>query len=104
MKQNVDIYEFRRAFETCRPNSFSYEGLGALFDYLEEYEEGTDTELELDVIALCCDFSEYEDLEEFQGEYFDEVEGDKYENLEEVEEETTVIRIEGTDGFIIQQF
>ena len=104
MKQNVDIYEFRRAFETCRPNNFSYEGLSALFDYLEEYEEGTDTELELDVIGLCCDFSEYEDLKEFQGEYFDDVKGDKYEDLEEIEEETIVIRIEGTDGFIIQQF
>ena len=61
MKQNINEYQFRRAFETSRPNNFSYEGLKALFDYLEQYEEETGQELELDVIAICCDFTEYED-------------------------------------------
>ena len=104
MKQNINEYQFRRAFETSRPNNFSYEGLKALFDYLEQYEEETGQELELDVIAICCDFTEYEDLKEFQGEYYDEVQGDKYEDIEEIEEETIVIPIPNTDGFIIQQF
>ena len=61
-------------------------------------------EVELDVVGLCCDYTEYEDLEEFQSEYFDEVKGDKYEDIEEIEEETLVIPIEGTEGFIIQVF
>ena len=104
MKQNINEYQFRRAFETSRPNNFSYEGLRALFDYLEQYEEETGQELELDVIAICCDFTEYEDLKEFQGEYFDNVKGDKYEDIEEIEQETIVIPIPDTDGFIIQQF
>ena len=104
MKQNINEYQFRRAFETSRPNNFSYEGLKALFDYLEQYEEETGQELELDVIAICCDFTEYEDLKEFQGEYFDNVKGDKYEDIEEIEQETIVIPIPDTDGFIIQQF
>ena len=104
MKQNINEYDFERAFNECRPNNFSYKGLKALFDYLEEYEEATGQELELDVIAICCDFTEYEDLEEFQGEYYDEVQGDKYEDIEEIEQETVVIPIPDTDGFIIQQF
>ena len=104
MKQNINEYDFERAFNECRPNNFSYEGLKALFDYLEEYEEATGQELELDVIAICCDFTEYEDLKEFQGEYFDNVKGDKYEDIEEIEQETIVIPIPDTDGFIIQQF
>lgn len=58
MKQTINQYEFRRAFEECRPDSFSYEGLGALFEYLEQWEQDTGEELELDVIAICCDFSE----------------------------------------------
>ena len=62
MKQTINEYQFRRAFEECRPNNFSYEGLTALYDYLERYEEDTETELELDVIGLCCEFSEYDDL------------------------------------------
>ena len=64
MKNTVDIYQFRNEFQAIRPNNFSYEGLTVLFDYLEEYESSCGEELELDVIALCCDFSEdhYEDI------------------------------------------
>lgn len=58
MKQSVDFYDFKRAFEQCRPNNFSSQGLSALWDYLEQYEADTGEELELDVIGLCCDFSE----------------------------------------------
>lgn len=58
MKTTVSLYDFRREFEQCRPNNFSYEGLNALFDYLEDYEEQTGEEIELDVIALCCDYAE----------------------------------------------
>ena len=58
MKQTVDFYDFQRAFEQCRPDNFSRQGLGVLWDYLEQYEEDCGEELELDVVALCCDFSE----------------------------------------------
>ena len=58
MKTTVSIYDFRREFDSIRPNNFSYEGLSILFDYLEQYEADCGEELELDVIALCCDFCE----------------------------------------------
>ena len=58
MKTTVSFYDFRRDFEECRPNNFSYVGLTILFEYLEEYEESTGEELEFDVIAICCDFTE----------------------------------------------
>lgn len=98
MKQSVNLHTFRRAFETLRPDNFSYAGQEALFDYLEEYEESTGAEVELDVIALCCDFSEYENLEEFQKAYPKD-----YETIEDIEQATTVIRIDD-DSFIIQDF
>jgi hypothetical protein len=63
MKTTVSLYDFERAFvDAGRKDQFSYEGLGVLFEYLEQYEEDTGEELELDVIALCCDF--YEDTPE----------------------------------------
>ncbi len=37
---------------------------------MEEYEESTGEELELDVCAIRCDFSEYADLEEWAGMHF----------------------------------
>lgn len=58
MKTTVYLNEFRDYFKQIRPDNFSYEGLGILFEHLEEWEAGTGEELELDVIALCCDFSE----------------------------------------------
>jgi hypothetical protein len=56
------------------------------------------TQIELDVIALCCDYAEYESLEEFQEDY-----GEDYESIEDIESATTVIPIDD-DGFIILQF
>jgi hypothetical protein len=59
MKTTINLNQFRDAFYRMgRKTNFSYEGLEILFEYLEELEEGTDQEIELDVIALCCDFSE----------------------------------------------
>lgn len=100
MKQTVNVYDFRDAFQACnRADNFSYEGLTALFDYLEQYEEGTGEEYELDVIALCCDFTEWDSLEEF-NEYYG---GKSCKTLEDVAELTDVIDINGT-RFITQGF
>lgn len=59
MKTTVSLYDFREAFRQYdRANSFSYDGFRVLFEYLEEYEESCGVEVELDVIALCCEFNE----------------------------------------------
>ena len=100
MKQTVNFYDFDRAFELAdRLDNFSYEGRRALFDYLEQYEEDCDTELELDVIGLCCDFTEYESLAEYNDAYSDTVA-----SLKELAELTTVICIPDSEGFIIANY
>jgi hypothetical protein len=59
MKTTISLYDFRDAFQRIgRGKQFSYDGLEILFDYLEDYEAGSGEEVELDVIALCCDFAE----------------------------------------------
>lgn len=58
MKQSINLYQFEQAFKALRPDNFSYEGIHALFEYLEQWEADSGEELELDVVALCCDFSE----------------------------------------------
>lgn len=59
MKTTIDLHDFRGAFYRMnRADNFSYEGLRVLFDYLEELERDIGEEIELDVIALCCDYSE----------------------------------------------
>lgn len=59
MKQTVNEYDFTEAFRAQRPDNFSYDALRLLFEYFEEYEASIGEEIELDVIAICCEF--YED-------------------------------------------
>ena len=41
-------------------DQFSSNGLTALYDYLEEvYDESTEYEYNLDVVSLCCEYTEY---------------------------------------------
>ena len=58
MKQTVNESDFIEAFRAHdRMANFGYAGLKVLFEYLEEMERSTGEELELDVVALCCDYS-----------------------------------------------
>ena len=100
MKETIDLSDFRERFKRCgRGKQFSYEGLEALFNYLEEVEAENDEEMELDVIGLCCEFVEYDDMKEFQYDH-----GDLFETRECIEEVTMYIPIGETDRFIIAQF
>ena len=59
MKQTINLYDFRNAFyKMGRKDKFSWEGLKILFDCIDELEMATGEEMELDVIALCCDYAE----------------------------------------------
>ena len=89
--QTVNFSMFRDAFQAVRPDNFNYDGQRALFDYLEELGES----VELDVIALCCDWQQMT-LEEAQKQY--NIPED--ENvIEWLEDNTTVIRV--YDGSVI---
>lgn len=98
MKQTIGLWEFRDAFRQAdRMENFSHEGLELLFDYLEELEQDTGEEMELDVVAICCDFSEEapEDIAEAYNIDIEECQGDEEEIkrvvLEYLEENTTVV-------------
>lgn len=116
MHQSINVYAFRDAFRSAgRGEQFSYEGLGALFEYLEELEESIGEPYELDVISLCCDFSEHEssydcavehgweppvrDEDESDEEYTVRCQDDA---LEALQDATAVIEFNG--GIIIQNY
>lgn len=76
-----------------RRDQFSREGLGLLFDY---YEELGDDNMELDVIAICCDWGEYDTLAEALKDY-------NCETVEELEDECTVLTNDRENGpFVVQ--
>jgi hypothetical protein len=107
MYQTIGKCQFHDAFKSMgRDDQFSYEGLDALYDYLEQYEEDTGEKIELDVIALCCEYSEYDNLEQFRNDY-DSKDKDgqyQYNDIEDIRAETEVIEIPGSEKFIILQF
>lgn len=66
----INVYQFRDAFREIRPDNFSYAGLGALFEYLDDLSDDIGEPITLDVIALCCEYAEYE-LTELLHDYDD---------------------------------
>lgn len=110
MKTTVNFSQFCDAFSEQYKNNFTYDGKRALFDYLEQYEEDTGDEVELDPIALCCEYTQYDDLEDFNASY-NGLKGDdnneaneNWYSMKDLHERTTVIEIEGGEAFIIADF
>jgi len=83
--------------DTCRDN-FSFFALASLYDYFEELELDTGEKIEFDPIAICCEYSEYENIEEYNKDY------EPVESIDKIRELTTVIEIPKNKGFIIQQY
>lgn len=97
MYQTISQSQFIDAFRDYnREDNFSYEGLCALYDWLNEVYKDSEQGFELDVIGLCCDFSEYSDIDEIAENYAN------IENLDDLYNCTCVIEFNG--GIIIQDF
>ena len=78
-------------------NSFSYEGLRALYNYLWDLSEDMGEDIEMDYVAFSCEYSEYEDFKHFQEDYKD------IGNMGDLEQQTEVIKINDS-SFIIRAF
>jgi len=95
MKKTINLYDFRKEFINYDiQNYFSYKGLEALFNHLEEYEE-----YELNVVDLCYEYTEYKD----QAEFWKDFDEEEYQTIEDIEKRTDVILV-GEEGFIIRDF
>ena len=80
MKQSVNFSDFVYAFHVYnRYDQFGYQALRVIFDYLEQYEQDCNEELELDVIAICCDYStdHYKDIADNYKIDLSDAEGDE---------------------------
>ncbi len=112
MKTTVTKSQFIESFRACgRESQFSRAALFALFEYLEEYENSTGEELELDPIGICCEWAEYESATDAARTYgydwenaiwTEEVLEREEASLEWLREKTQVVEFDG--GIVIQQF
>lgn len=95
---------------------WSYAGARALVEYLEELEDAIGEEIEFDVVAIRCEYTEYgsaeEAVESCSSDDYDDLkeqsEGDaddlKELCMEYLLDHTTVILIPESDGVIIQNY
>lgn len=100
--QTIDtVSAFRDAFRDAgRKDQFSYEGLEALYEQINEVYQ--DNNYELDVIALCCEFSEYTP-DELLKEY-SHVDAENIETLVDYLSDNTVLIIVSSGNYIVQGF
>ena len=104
MFQRVGFNDFRDAFHNMgRDNHFSYEGLRILFDWIENLDDETGQDTELDVIALCCEFDEMS-----QSDIREAYELDNVEDVHDFIHDNTMVcgsyDAEGETFYIFQQF
>ena len=117
MIKELTLNEFIQEFKDYNRDNFSYDGYEGLFNYYNEFEN-----FKLDVIAICCDVSEYE-RDEFINDYGSEEEFKEFKNdnkdiyddeeefkeeyakelFKELEKKTTIIKL-NNGNFLIWNY
>jgi hypothetical protein len=116
MKTTLTTSDIAHALKNDSNANWSWAGANALTEYLEDYEENSGEEMELDVVAIRCDFSEYSSLSSWAVEYFggtDAINQFDVETEEDLDDCEDAIRnyindhgqlIEFTGGIIVSSF
>ena len=107
MKITVDAAMARELFKQYGRDYYSLNGLESIIDYYDEVNEN----MELDVIAICCDCSEYGEgcalsfsdliadyehiaVEEYAEDWYEMSEDEKVHAIvDELEQHTTVLHV-----------
>ena len=69
MKTTLSTSDIARALKSDENAAWSWNGAKALAEYLEQLEEDTGEEIELDVCAIRCDFSQSTSLQDWLMEH-----------------------------------
>lgn len=108
MKITLTTYQIAGYLMQDTNAKWSRSGAYALADYLQELENDTGEEQEMDVVDIRCDFREFSSAVEAAGEYGWSAEPDEYDEANEaaalswLHDRTSVISFDG--GVIISQF
>ena len=94
MKTTLNTYDIANALMQDSNANWSYNGAKALAEYLEELEESIGEELELDVVAIRCDYSEYSSLQEWAAEYYSDWK-DQFSNFGDEFERAEALKLAG---------
>lgn len=116
MKETLNTLVAARRLYEDEYAGWSYGGARALVEYLEALEDELGEEIEFDVVALRCEYTEYGSAEEAVEAYSPDDYADLLEQsngdaddlkelcLEYLRDRTALIEIPGGDGVIIQDY
>ena len=99
----IEIFRKWNKLKTSQKDgNFTVEAVKELFDYYDDYRN-----YELDVIGICCEWTQYDDIEEVREAYLDNVakpsEYDSYDVLEYLEDNTYHIVL-SDDSILVREF
>ncbi len=77
----------------------NYEACKAIAEYFEDLAEDIGEAIELDTVAIRCDYSMIDDIADFNKQYDKECS-----SLDDIRDYTMVIEIPNSESFIIQDF
>lgn len=94
--ETLNTGQIARALKEDQYAGWSYNGAQALAEYLESLAADIGEPIELDIVSIRGEYSEYADLEALQSDYPD------IKDMDDLENKTQVIEFDG--GLIIAQF
>jgi hypothetical protein len=107
MKMTLSFFQFIDNWPEGRKDQFSFDALRAIFDEIEQIENDTAIETEFDPIAICCEWTEYDNEIEAAKEYgYEPDSGNDEEKAEDarkwLEDRTTIL--DAGDKIVMIQF
>ena len=91
MIDTLTEYSFIQAFNGH--DDFSYTGLLALFAHFTEIENDTDTQIELDVIGICSEYTEHDTVRDALEAYSSTFDVDDYTDDDSFDEDQAIAAI-----------
>ena len=95
-----DLYHLASRMD--RADNFGYKGWRAIGDYLEELSDSIDENIEIDIVAICCEYSMAESAEGVFYEY-DHLHGTDLPEAETWEEMPEDEKLETIQSFLQDQ-
>lgn len=67
----INERDLKSLFVTYDRDYFSLEGCQKLIEIFEELSEEMGQTFQVDIIALCCQYCEYDNFQDFKNDYYD---------------------------------
>lgn len=103
--EDVSAYFFvKKLCEYDRANQFSLEACDAIIEYMDEI----DPDYELDIIEMCCTWTEYNDIDDLKQNFPDVLEESEEDDdddfLENLKDRTIVLETHPRHHFVVENY